>query len=274
LLTSRRSANRDRIGCSPSAKRPGAPDNLAVPKNNRAQFIEALRACRVHRAVLAIARLDRLSRNAAIHILAAVAEYESRLISERTKEAKAAAKARGMRRSTIGINIRGLCLGAAASLAARRARMEARANDFAPIIWPLVAEGFSPARIAAELNRQGIPSPKARHWHASSVVPMLESTRGEGSVKLTGALCRLEQGRRRFEHPGDPRSMGLFRRFVGEALSEFAVENGRPNLKQKMAPRFDHCICCFLTIRRATRELTADSARAEAMRRPDRNLAP
>jgi hypothetical protein len=38
----------------------------------------------------------------------------------------------------------------------------------------------------------------------------------------------------------------------------------------RCAPWSDHCICCFLTIRRATRQPTADSASEEAIRRPDR----
>jgi hypothetical protein len=37
--------------------------------------------------------------------------------------------------------------------------------------------------------------------------------------------------------------MGLFRRLVRESPAKIAVENGGPNLKQKMGPRFDHCIC-------------------------------
>ncbi len=55
-----------------------------------------------------------------------------------------------------------------------------------------------------------------------------------GTDKLTGVLRRLEQRRCRFEHPRDPRSMGLFRRLVREALPKIAVEKGGPNLKQKM----------------------------------------
>ena len=86
---------------------------------DRPQLKEALRVCRVYNAKLIIARLDRLARSVSmiagllesdvdfiaadmplanrftIHILAAVAEYEARLISERTKAAFAAAKARG-----------------------------------------------------------------------------------------------------------------------------------------------------------------------------------
>jgi DNA invertase Pin-like site-specific DNA recombinase len=77
-------------------------------KNDRPRLAEALAACRLHRATLVIAKLDRLARNVAfvsnimdsyvdfeavdfpqanrltIHILAAVAEHEARMISDRT----------------------------------------------------------------------------------------------------------------------------------------------------------------------------------------------
>ena len=89
-------------------------------KAHQPQFIVALRICRVYSATIVIARLDRLARNVAlisrlmesdvefvaadfpqanrltIHILAAIAEYEARLISERAKAAIAASKARGV----------------------------------------------------------------------------------------------------------------------------------------------------------------------------------
>ncbi|MEZ5584447.1 MAG: recombinase family protein [Candidatus Competibacteraceae bacterium] len=88
-------------------------------KNNRPQLAAALSACRQHRATLVIAKLDRLARNVyfisgllesgvdfvavdmpeadklTIHILAAVAEHEREMISQRTKAALQAAKARG-----------------------------------------------------------------------------------------------------------------------------------------------------------------------------------
>ena len=86
---------------------------------DRPQLAAALAACRKHKAKLVIAKLDRLSRNLAfvatlmesgvefvavdnphanrltVHILAAVAEHERVMISERTKAALAAAKASG-----------------------------------------------------------------------------------------------------------------------------------------------------------------------------------
>jgi Resolvase, N terminal domain len=88
-------------------------------RSDRPKLAEALRLCRLHGAKLIIARLDRLARNVAfvsalmesgvdfvavdfpqanrltVHILAAVAEHEAKAISERTKAALAAAKARG-----------------------------------------------------------------------------------------------------------------------------------------------------------------------------------
>jgi DNA invertase Pin-like site-specific DNA recombinase len=90
-------------------------------RGDRPKLAEALAACRLHRAKLVIAKLDRLARNVAfisnlmeahvefeavdfpqanrltIHILSAVAEHEAKMISERTRAALAAAKARGVR---------------------------------------------------------------------------------------------------------------------------------------------------------------------------------
>jgi DNA invertase Pin-like site-specific DNA recombinase len=90
-------------------------------RKDRPQLVAALAAARAHRAVLVIAKLDRLSRNVhfvsglmesgvefvaadmptvnrlTVHILAAVAEEEARMISARTKAALAVARARGVR---------------------------------------------------------------------------------------------------------------------------------------------------------------------------------
>jgi DNA invertase Pin-like site-specific DNA recombinase len=89
--------------------------------DNRPELEKAIAACKRLKAKLVIAKLDRLSRNLAfiaalmesgvefvavdnphmnkltIHILAAVAEHEREMISERTKAALAAAKRRGQR---------------------------------------------------------------------------------------------------------------------------------------------------------------------------------
>jgi DNA invertase Pin-like site-specific DNA recombinase len=89
-------------------------------RNDRPAIAEALRLCRLHRATLIIAKLDRLARNVhfisslmesgiefiavdfpqanrlTVHILAAVAEHEAAMISARTVAALGAAKARGV----------------------------------------------------------------------------------------------------------------------------------------------------------------------------------
>src|ERR1700678_1802664 len=89
--------------------------------DDRRQLSEALKLCRLTNSTLLIAKLDRLSRNVAflaalqqagtkfvacdlpeanelvVHILAAVAQAERKAISERTKAALAAARARGVR---------------------------------------------------------------------------------------------------------------------------------------------------------------------------------
>lgn len=90
-------------------------------RNDRPQLAAALAACKKLKAKLVIAKLDRLGRNLAfiatlmesgvefvavdnphankltVHILAAVAQHEREMISERTKAALAAAKRRGKR---------------------------------------------------------------------------------------------------------------------------------------------------------------------------------
>jgi DNA invertase Pin-like site-specific DNA recombinase len=111
--------------------------------NRRPQLRAALKRAKRERATLLIAKLDRLSRSVlltaqlltsgvdfvacdvphadrlTIHIMAAVAEYESHIIGLRTREAMRAAKARG---ATFGASQETLRKATAASLRARRLR--------------------------------------------------------------------------------------------------------------------------------------------------------
>jgi DNA invertase Pin-like site-specific DNA recombinase len=157
-------------------------------KNNRPKVAEALWLCRVYDAKLVIARLDRLSRNVAlvagllecgvdfvaadmplanrftIHLIAAVAEYEAKLISERTKAAFAVAKARGKkrggpRRPDFRDYFKG---GSAASAIASTERVKARARDMAPLLRELRDAGHSLHAIARELTAMEIPTPSSR----------------------------------------------------------------------------------------------------------------
>ena len=89
-------------------------------RNDRPELAKAIAACKRNKATLVIAKLDRLARNVAfvanliesgvsflavdnphatkllVHMLAAFAEHERDLISQRTRDALAAAKARGV----------------------------------------------------------------------------------------------------------------------------------------------------------------------------------
>ncbi|WP_149541419.1 recombinase family protein [Siccirubricoccus phaeus] len=157
---------------------------------DRPELAKAMAMCRSHRAVLVIAKLDRLSRNVAfisalmesgvefvacdnptatkltIHILAAVAENEREAISARTKAALAAAKARGTK---LGGWRGGPAPSAemqAAGGRARAAKADRVAADLAPLVERLRAEGKAPtlAALAAELNASGAPAPGGGEW--------------------------------------------------------------------------------------------------------------
>jgi DNA invertase Pin-like site-specific DNA recombinase len=162
-------------------------------RTDRPRLAEALAACRLHKAALVIAKLDRLARNVAfvsslmeagvefeavdfpqanrltIHILAAVAEHEARMASERTRAALAAAKARG---AILG-GFRGR-VGTSADLAkaraARTAKARQRTTDLAPTIESLRRNGARSLRaIAVGLNAAGIAAPRGGEWSASQV---------------------------------------------------------------------------------------------------------
>src|SRR3954447_12438582 len=127
---------------------------------DRPVLAQALIACRLHRAVLVIAKLDRLARDAhfllglekaevefvaadmpsanrlTVGIMAMVAEEEQRMISARTKAALQAAKARGRK---LGGD-RGVVPTAKARALARKvveSRADARAAEVAPTIAEL-----------------------------------------------------------------------------------------------------------------------------------------
>lgn len=155
-------------------------------RSDRPQLHAALAACQRQRATLVIAKLDRLARNVAfiaglmesgvefvavdmpeanrltLHILAAVAEHEREAISQRTKAALAAAKARGTKLGNPRPDV-------PAAVAARIARMAKARATVAPLIERLRAQGMSFRAIAADLNARRIPSATGRQWHASSV---------------------------------------------------------------------------------------------------------
>lgn len=137
---------------------------------NRPVLVQSIAYCRQTKATLVIAKLDRLARNVAfvsslmeagvefvavdnphanrlmIHIMSAFAEHERLLISERTKSALAAARARGVQ---LGKN--GRCLAESHKAAA----MEFAESLRAPVTDAIDGGATTLQEIADQLNRGG-----------------------------------------------------------------------------------------------------------------------
>jgi DNA invertase Pin-like site-specific DNA recombinase len=112
-----------------------------------------------------------------LHILASVAEQERRLISERTKAALAAARARGV---MLG-NPRLTELSAAAN-----ARLKTEADAHALAVMPLIREAQAAGagslrQIAAALIARGVATARGGRWEASTVANILK--------RVEGAVC-------------------------------------------------------------------------------------
>ncbi|WP_337251838.1 recombinase family protein [Sinorhizobium americanum] len=102
--------------------------------------------------------------------MAAVAQLEAGLISERTKAALKAAKDRG---KVLG-GFRGAKVNPELGRAARAAKAFEFASQVAPIARELQAGGASLRTIAAELTSRGIPTPRGGNWSAAQVKRVLQ----------------------------------------------------------------------------------------------------
>jgi DNA invertase Pin-like site-specific DNA recombinase len=162
-------------------------------RNSREELQKALALCRKEKATLVIAKLDRLSRNAAfllnlqesgvdfkavdmpqadrfmVGIMALVAQKERELISERTKAGLAAAKRRGIRLGNPNPEE-----AVKACLKARQERATAYATKLAPVVKRIQKAGVTSLRgIASALNATGWKTPNGKEFQAQSVKDLL-----------------------------------------------------------------------------------------------------
>jgi len=141
--------------------------------HKRPVLCEALAYAKQHKATLIVAKLDRLARNVAfvsalmeskvpfvcadmpeaneltLHIIAAVAQYEARAISERTKAALAAAKARGVKLGNPNLHLNNDKV---------RARAQAFADKLCITLVSWRSQGLSQRAMVAQLNELGVPT--------------------------------------------------------------------------------------------------------------------
>ena len=170
--------------------------------DDRPQLAEALAMCRRQRATLVIAKLDRLARSVrfiaelmdsgvefvacdlpsanrlTLHIMAAMAEHEREMISQRTKAALAAKKARGeqlgfgnpARTDAKACGDKGRVKAVAVSALVRGRSADAHAADIRPVIQSIMADGKTSLRaIAQALNERGERTARGGEWQAESV---------------------------------------------------------------------------------------------------------
>ena len=168
---------------------------------DRPELLKAIAHAKRARSTLVIAKLDRLSRNVAflanlmeagvdfvacdqpnanrltVHILAAVAENEAMMISQRTKAALAAYKARGGRLGTNNLTADGMARGRLMGAKALRDRAVGAYADLLPLMTGLKAEGATLRAIADRLNADGHLTRTGGAW---------------GPVQVMRALGRVE----------------------------------------------------------------------------------
>jgi len=163
-------------------------------KNDRTQLVRALAEAKRIGAVLLIAKLDRLARNVAfianlleagveiaaadmpeanrflLHVMAAVAEHEAQAISDRTRAALAAAKARGVKLGwSIPERASEQRQAAKKGAAVNKARALTHTENVLPVVEQIMAGGASLRQIAAELNARRIKTARGGKWHATTV---------------------------------------------------------------------------------------------------------
>ncbi|MGB0714043.1 MAG: recombinase family protein [Gammaproteobacteria bacterium] len=179
-------------------------------KCDRPALGKALEAARLSGAVVVVAKLDRLARDTEfvlrlsseaekngmggflfcdlpdvdatnavgrliLTVMASVAEFEARRISERTKDALAARKARGLPMGSQCPAYRGH--------ETRRKKARAFAKKVGPEIRAMFDCGMSWVEVVEELNQSGTPTPSGNgRWHKAGVSRVLKTLKGMENV--------------------------------------------------------------------------------------------
>nr|BDD47047.1 resolvase [bacterium] len=171
-------------------------------KADRPVLAQALEAARKAKAVLVVAKLDRLARDAELinrlskavanngfpgllfadlpdvdatnaagrmilGVMAQVAQFEAERIGERTREALAAAKARG-------VKLGGRREAAVVAAQARRGEAVKRAEALRGVLAPMAAAGQSQRQMAAALNAAGHRTERGSEWSHKTVGRVLD----------------------------------------------------------------------------------------------------
>lgn len=166
--------------------------------DDRPALVRAMEHCQLSGARLVIAKLDRLSRDVTFiaqllksglvsfiaadmpdagemqtQLIAVFSQHERQLISQRTKAALAAAKARGTVLGTPA-NLRNQQQGSLRGNAVKAAKADAHAAKIAAWVEGARASGVVSLRaIAAHLNATGIKAPRGGQWSPAQVSRVL-----------------------------------------------------------------------------------------------------
>lgn len=164
-------------------------------KVNRIELNKAVADAKKNKAVLLVAKLDRVARNVKLFLdlldqvrieftdlpalsngtsdsrlvltqLAAFAEWEAAKISERTKAALAAKKARG---EAMGVK-------GGENIKATNGKRKEQADEFARQKAPMLlnlSKGMSQRQMVDYLNQEGIKSPTGKEWRLNSLQNVL-----------------------------------------------------------------------------------------------------
>ncbi len=175
-------------------------------KKDRPELRKAMSHAKRSKATLVVAKLDRLARNVSflsdllesdvqfiacdnpfaneltVHVLSAVAEFEVKQISERTKAALSAAKRRGTKLGSARIGhwegneearLKGAKKGAIAAGVKHKEAADAAYEDLIPLVLQMRGAGDSFRKIATALNEMGHTTRRGRAWCGTQVMRIL-----------------------------------------------------------------------------------------------------